>query len=1808
MATSLAAQLSQIAANSTNSLNLKAQKTAHSQSLLFEPRDAATQDFDTLYQLCLEGFQELCLLDPRFIVFSRSIFSEQSKSEDRTQMTKAQNEELDRVIEDFLGLVGGRLLLKPAVKSVEWLVRRFRAHEYNTSFMILTFLPYHSAPIFPTLLSILPSNISPTFKFLHPYINARANPARHAIVYTTTNNTAFCIALNTYVLQVSRARHQHHALLSFWASIMTEALAGMLDLARSGRKGVQRQAEQDVIIRMLPVLNEGLAASKAPELQLGCYMLVTVLATKSALEDKVLAGLMEAVVGGWTKDTSEAGLVCLAVLAQESRAAKLPKSVVKEVLKVSSLDEHLLAISRRYRVDKLAFGLSLGVLRRLTKPKSYEGLVLVEKMLEARVLGDLQTSIVIKSIFLAAQQIDLQSEDYATISGHIADLLNRLSNSKAVGPNMRRALKDSSIDLDLLEMKLQTVLRPVDDADEQPAIDDAGDVQMLEDNSDADQRHFDAALAKVPSRTVDEVSFLSHSKSHIFDSLLQAFLLAGSDIGRMDAFASLPLLRKDLALHEPLFISFFIKIWCGPYPVISRSAALQITNQTLAVADNKATTDLQAVIPYALAALADPADRVRRAAAELVNTLCSSFESGEQDGKKRKFSKVWGFDDIYGQGEETKQVKWLSAEDVGRFLKDVLLPGLEECILDRTQVFRLLETALGVPSQSKHTVSKIGVNELKASTRNAFMSFLGSHIMNSPLFMLKLQLLKMTHDVAKVGTSSRTKMLLPVLNQWATMVSSDAAAACNAEQIDLGDMEEQMAAIISASDRDGLSLLQSIVRGNVGSQRPTLVKALLGHLRSMWVSLKPEAMSNVADFLLTSALDVQDAPSEDSQLTQSEVSDTLRSLQLPTHVLASFLSQLPTAADVQERSSSKRRRTSHNGMVTTGGAENGGAADAIRNITFVLELIDNSEPRSHPQLLKALFATLGELQHFMAQTHSELPYLQNLILTALIEIVDYFKEDGAKIEPSAVRVDLLVDCIRTTTAPQVQSAALLLVANLARVAPEVVLHSVMPIFTFMGATVLRQDDEYSAHVIDQTIQKVIPPLINSLRKENEDAVSGSSELLLSFVAAFEHIPAHRRTRLFRSLVELLGADDFLFAILCMLGDKYASDPKIYEFAGELAGHFGPTTQLITGRKCLGLIVDMMQPDRNLSNILLGLREKGEQQIEDTVENNLRLLSHLLSQQRLVLRVGRVLRANETKATELRNVFSQLLEETLGLIDGLRAHEKLHSSAGDVLEHLLGLLSTPEFIKSIGDLLKRPDDMLRRKILRSFEVRLRNEKRADQSSREAVLGFLPQLDSIVQESGDIALRRTATTCIDQISERYGKTNPSAIASSAGVIAGPHCLGSSDTQLQRMALLCLASMVEVLDSRIIAILPQALPSALRHLEASLEREEGEPVHDAAYLFLNSLFERVPFMVTGGYLDTIFKLSHKSAESDLTQEADEHREEVLRFAAKQLDPKECLAALERNWTNAATAGPLALQEHIMVLRTTVESHSKAVIVKNTKLLSNVFFHAFDLRRLHTIESFAEALDDEDLEDAEAAVYDVAIKAILKLNDTTFRPLYLSMIEWASNGLPKKDHGGRALRLTSVYGFFATFFGSLKSLVTSYAGYLIENAADVLNSTLAKDPNSRALWLRVLHTLLPAFEHDQDEFWQAPAHFNAISVPLLAQLGNASVLPVTTEVIPVISELAAAIDSGDHHKVMNSAILKHMRSDDAQVRLAAVKCEADLTEKLGEDWLTLLPEMLPFISELQEDDDEVVERETHRWIVKIEGILGESLDAMLQ
>ncbi len=303
-------------------------------------------------------------------------------------------------------------------------------------------------------------------------------------------------------------------------------------------------------------------------------------------------------------------------------------------------------------------------------------------------------------------------------------------------------------------------------------------------------------------------------------------------------------------------------------------------------------------------------------------------------------------------------------------------------------------------------------------------------------------------------------------------------------------------------------------------------------------------------------------------------------------------------------------------------------------------------------------------------------------------------------------------------------------------------------------------------------------------------------------------------------------------------------------------------------------------------------------------------------------------------------------------------------------------------------------------------------------------------------------------------------------------------------------------------------------------------------------------------------------------------------------------------------------AVTEYLDVLGNALDKHSKSSVAKNVPSLSTIFLSTMDLRRMVASGEVKVPLTPSELDDIETKISEDALKMVYKLNDAAFRPIFSNLMEWASSGLPKADSAGRTLRLYVVYGFLNTFFGGLKSIVTSYASYVAESAVKVLSGADFKDASERELWKRVLRTLAQCFEHDQDGFWQAPAHFGAVAPVLVEQFLRASVaVDVTTEeLVPAVVELAAAADSQEHHKELNGALLKHLRSGQAAVRLAVVKCQQALTVRLGEEWLQALPEMLPYISELQDDDDEVVERENRRWIVEIEEKLGESLDSMLQ
>ena len=836
------------------------------------------------------------------------------------------------------------------------------------------------------MLSIIPSNLPPSLKFLHPYIESLASPPRHTIVYTATHNQSFFSALNSYVLKSSRTGYQYQGMLSCWASIVTEAIAGMLDQAASGRQEVQRQKNGDILLRVLPFLNEGLSMKKVPDLRVGCYMILTVLASKARLEDKILDAMMEAIVAHWTSDTTHAGLICLTVLSQNRQTVNLPRKVYDAVMSIKDIEDDLITLRTRYQIDRLTLGLVLGILEGLSRDNDAYRLKFVRSAIEMSLMDNIYIPEAVKSILSTASNLEAMENQGLDVQGQLTDLILRLSESEAVGQVVRDTIKNAKIDMEELEMKLQTVIR----SEPIPPTPNTEDVEMEDAVQKTDEEAFENVAKRIPMRTANETSFLSHSESYVFGNLCHAFLLASSSAIHLKAFSDFTVLRKSLAMSEPLFLSFFIRIWCGPYPIIARIAALGCVTNYLK--GTSLTADVQLLLPYIIYALGDPSAKIRRAATELVLTLSSLYVQVGKEDKEQKGIMILGNDSLYGSSQKTHSISWISLIEVIRFIEDILIPNLEECYLDSSHISRRLIDSFNVSGHSRK--SKSSHRELKTATRVAIYTFLSTHIINTPLYSVKFRLLSILNQVEKVGSISRTKVLLPLLEAQANQTEKSFKEMCFKAELAESDYAVQLMGIILPTDKDGVRFLRNTVLPMESSSSRVVRMAAFQRIQEIWVSMKSDVQMTMSEFLLSLAT----GSSQDSstEAVRGQALDTLRSVPLSTNVLLSMLGNLPSLSKKASDgpSAAKRRRTSQGHTDTSAVFDSESTSMATKVVTVVLELVELSQAGKTPQLLKALFQVLADTQHSKVHTGTELGYIQSLVLGSLCAVVEKAKVNG----------------------------------------------------------------------------------------------------------------------------------------------------------------------------------------------------------------------------------------------------------------------------------------------------------------------------------------------------------------------------------------------------------------------------------------------------------------------------------------------------------------------------------------------------------------------------------------------------------------------------------------------------------------------------------------------------------------------------------------------------------------------------------------------------------------------------------------------
>ena len=144
---------------------------------------------------------------------------------------------------------------------------------------------------------------------------------------------------------------------------------------------------------------------------------------------------------------------------------------------------------------------------------------------------------------------------------------------------------------------------------------------------------------------------------------------------------------------------------------------------------------------------------------------------------------------------------------------------------------------------------------------------------------------------------------------------------------------------------------------------------------------------------------------------------------------------------------------------------------------------------------------------------------------------------------SKFNTGLIVQCIRVSNNPQTHHQALLLLSLAAQLFPSHVLHNIMAIFTFMGSSVLRQDDAYSFQVIAKTLESVIPTLIEASKKTAVEPVV--TTVIHVFADALPEVPEHRRIAVFDKLLTTLDPEVYLWlAPTLILSNMATQGPRL----------------------------------------------------------------------------------------------------------------------------------------------------------------------------------------------------------------------------------------------------------------------------------------------------------------------------------------------------------------------------------------------------------------------------------------------------------------------------------------------------------------------------------------------------------------------------------------------------------------------------------------------------------------------------------------
>ncbi|EKM74924.1 hypothetical protein AGABI1DRAFT_123475 [Agaricus bisporus var. burnettii JB137-S8] len=1158
--------------------------------------------------------------------------------------------------------------------------------------------------------------------------------------------------------------------------------------------------------------------------------------------------------------------------------------------------------------------------------------------------------------------------------------------------------------------------------------------------------------------------------------------------------------------------------------------------------------DFQTILPAVLVGLQNQATGVRKAAIECLSRIRLISE--------KKLKSVYKFDEVYGDVKDTLQ--YLDQDDLKRYLTH-LVSNQQHMVQDHTYL-RI--------AHAEHLRPAKGDRNKDIGYKNSIMYYLLSHVNALGLEAVKIEILQ---SLSLVSSKMKATSLLPsveaLLNQ-----RGDAALAC------LLVSSIDASSVAQLNDGVGelwnvyLQLLEQYLQPSVDSaSREVLLRILETEIFAKLVYEKQVAVCEVVFKTIVHEADVV--------YGKKLLSAVIQSVPLMVELLNTY-APIPQGSTPR---AAKRVKT----------AEPPGEETTVHQLTLLAEILGTKSLPGSLDLVSALLDTLSKVIQSSSGLRAEANYIEQMLMSAIENAAANIPERPS-VTPSVIRVDVLVEIIRVVGNPQTFNQALLLMASLARLAPESVLHNVMPVFTFMGSNVFHRDDTYSFSVVQKTIDGIVPVMALSLKNANADSLSlyiASRDFIRVFTDAANHIPRHRRTNFFVHLVEVLGEEHFLAPVSMLLAEK-SSNRVVRQSQDEISAtlalpiallrHVAVETQVSTLleilREVQRLVTCLRDPANKVSTLLDHVTDGEAAVPTGTYAKRAQTLTALIGQ---VIQSNTL--ANLSQATkQLLNILvSDLIK--LATIEDAASGTKSSGvalAAQKTLGKILSAMPAKDFMNSIEFMLTSDSEIIHNGALELSSERI--PKIGDSVRNEITVTIGNIVTSIVRllARENLTLRMHCLKALTSIaSTAVPKEEGSLTTALPSILAA-----LSIPDLAVHALDTLIHLSTKLGPRLIPFFKDIVNKTSMFLENADDILLGKST-----AVLHGLLISIPTFWGSDALTKIMILYMDHSRTNAGSPKPP-MSSLMKTVTKKVPTKTLLPNLVDVWVAASSNKNLdRIAAYSNVLARAIRHAPRASVIEQIRGFSRIFLEALDIVKGSNLEETK----------AEQQVILAFRELVIKLNESTFRPVFRRLYDWAF-----VDENADVARKVTFFHTYSSLLDFFKALMVPYTSTLLKTLETHLKSFANSDDDELpALWVSLVTTLTKTLTYDDGGFWRDDK-LRQISFPVIQQVPLCTKLSGEHDMRVLLQQCLEAIveNTSDEAvlKTINLDLLMHTRSENAKIRHFALTCSGSLWRSHGGKLLGFVPETATFIADCGEDENDTVVRESFKLKEAVESVAG--------